>query len=118
MSSPDGGEDAVFKIGGDEDCTHESTVKIGADTGNNAYYKCRSCESVILKSGESSPERARERQRQEMQSGSNNKFVDMLDLDETFDRTDTHHDRSRQGGLSGSDIVARIREFGRRILGR
>jgi hypothetical protein len=116
MSSPDGGEDAVFKIGGEEDCPHESVVNIGADAGNNDYYKCRSCESVILKSGHSSPDGVDERYRQD--SGSKNKFVDMLDLEETFDRTNAHGNRSRQNGPSESDLVARIRELGRRIFGR
>ncbi|MEF8777591.1 MAG: hypothetical protein V5A36_01630 [Natronomonas sp.] len=116
MSSPQGGEDAVFKIGGDEDCPHESLVNIGADAGNNDYYKCRSCESVILKSGHSRPDGADERYRQD--SGSKNKFADMLNLEETFDQTNTRGTGSRQEAPSESDIVARIREFGRKIFRR
>lgn len=42
-----------YRISGNENCQHGSLSYLGADGGNNEYFRCRECGAVIIKEGES-----------------------------------------------------------------
>ncbi|KXA93757.1 hypothetical protein AKJ66_01175 [candidate division MSBL1 archaeon SCGC-AAA259E22] len=70
----------VWRVSGDEDCPHGSTIMLGSDKGNNQYYQCQECGAVIIIEGESSPEQERERmerEKEEEKSGFD-KFTEKL----------------------------------------
>jgi subtilisin family serine protease len=44
----DGDPDNKVRIGGDDDCDHETYRRFGSDGGGNIYFRCTNCSNVIL----------------------------------------------------------------------
>lgn len=56
---PTGGDSEWYRLAGTEpadvdadDCDHEEMELLGADPGNNEYYRCQTCGDVLLNTGE------------------------------------------------------------------
>lgn len=77
-----GDESPVYVVPGDADCEHPSSTYLGGDTGNNDYYRCQSCEAVLVETGQRDIDReraeleARERERRKAQRSIVDRFRD------------------------------------------
>lgn len=57
-SGDDGDPDNKVRIGGDDDCDHESLRRVGSDGGYNIYFECTDCEAGIVKFSETNDSEA------------------------------------------------------------
>lgn len=49
-----------YLVGGEDDCDHGRTSRLGGDAGNNQFFVCASCEGVLLRAGEGEDATVRE----------------------------------------------------------
>ncbi len=50
-----------YSVAGDKDCEHDSLKYLGADVGNNEFFRCRNCKGIIIKKGKVDKEAEREK---------------------------------------------------------
>ncbi len=116
MATPQKRRGTWYAIPGDVDCEHGPIIRLGADVGNNEYYQCQTCETALVREGHVDPREIREQHQNEHQGGSNNLFLDALDVDDTLGGDKTGQHRSEVNQSSSSPIAVWIRKIRRRIF--
>lgn len=64
-----------YRISGSENCWHGSLSYLGADGGNNEYFRCRECGAVIIREGESDYWKGRKEMEEGRESSLVKKFL-------------------------------------------
>lgn len=111
MSQRRDGGGSWYLLSGDEECEHDPVVRLGADGGNNEYYHCRECGSVLIREGHADHRHIRDQQRQQQQQSSDNPFASALNLEEMSGW-------GRQDNARKSSTTEWIRQLRRRFLGK
>lgn len=103
-----------YVISDDDDCEHEPLHRLGADNGNNEYYQCQACETVLIKQGFVDHRQLR-KQRDDQQQRSTNPFANALGVNSFVAPKDPPRHRPNRS-TSSSTVVSRIKRVSRRLL--
>lgn len=114
MSTPRDRDGTWYLISDDADCAHEPIVRLGADNGNNEYFQCEACDTVLIKEGYVDHREIRQ-QRQQHEDTPSNPLAKAIDVGELMGSDNRGHSSPYQTSQS-STVITRIKRISRRLF--